>query len=330
MALNTPNQQKQREKMKPDSTSANLILSSKIRMVFWLILGIFFIGSSPIQNQPAQVITRLLMTPETLKNLPIKERVIVDTRSKFKFLMGHIPGSVNLNNWKDFTTKKDGVEGLLINDKNLISHILGNAGLNPTQSVIIYGDPGNPWRTDGRFFWMFERYGFTKVAILDGGLYSWKESGGTVESGFSEKRKTTKFDPKLINLKSETIADKLLINKILNSKNYVLIDNRTQREYLGATPYGSPRGGHIPNAINIHWPAFFNKNGTLKSALELSQLLNESGIKSHQEIIVYCTGGVRSAMAYFVFRYLGYKVRNYDGSWWDWSRESNLPIETRG
>tara|TARA_Y100001960_G_C14603413_1_gene791964 strand:- start:71 stop:1063 length:993 start_codon:yes stop_codon:yes gene_type:complete len=330
MTLNTPNEQKQREKMKPDSTSATLNLSSKIRMLFSLILGIFFIGSSPIQNQSPQVIPELLISSDTLKNLPSKEMVIVDTRSKFKFLIGHIPGAVNLNNWKDFTTKKDGVEGLLIRDRNLISHILGNAGLRPTQSVIIYGDPKNPWRTDGRFFWMFERYGFAKVAILDGGLDSWKESGGTVERGFPVEHKTTELDPKQINLKPETFADKLLIKKVLNNKNYILIDNRTQREYLGATPYGSPRGGHIPNAINIYWPAFFNKNGTLKSALELSKLLNESGIESHQEIIVYCTGGVRSAMAYFVFRYLGYKVRNYDGSWWDWSSDTNLPVEIRG
>ena len=330
MTLSTPNQQKQREKMKTDSTSATLILSSKIRKVFWLILGLFFIGSSPIQNQPPQIISELLITPETLKILPTKERVIVDTRSKFKFLMGHIPGAVNLNNWKDFTTKKDGVEGLLISNRELISHILGNAGLRPTQSVIIYGDPENPWRTDGRFFWMLEHYGFAKVAILDGGFYSWKESGGTVERGFPVEQKTTELDPKQINLKSETIADKSLIISVLNNKNFVLIDNRTQREYLGATPFGSSRGGHIPNAINIHWPAFFNKNGTLKSALKLSNLLNESGIESHQEIIVYCTGGVRSAMAYFVFRYLGYKVRNYDGSWWDWSSDPNLPAEIRG
>ena len=316
--------------MKTDSTSVTLILSSKIRMLFWLIMGIFLIGLSPIQNQPPQTIPGLLLTPETLKNLPIKERVIVDTRSKFKFLMGHIPGAVNLNNWKDFTTKKDGVEGLLINDIDLISQTLGNAGLNPKQFIIIYGDPRNPWRTDGRFFWMFERYGFAKVAILDGGLYSWKKSGGAVESGFSEEPKTTEFNPKQINLKSETIAVKSLISKILNNKNYVLIDNRTQREYLGATPYGSSRGGHIPNAINIHWPAFFNKNGTLKSNMELSKLLNESGIEPHQEIIVYCTGGVRSAMAYFVFRYLGYKVRNYDGSWWDWSSDPSLPAEIGG
>jgi len=32
-------------------------------------------------------------------------------------------------------------------------------------------------------------------------------------------------------------------------------------------------------------------------------------------------------MAYFVLRHLGYKVRNYDGSWWDWSQNPKLPIE---
>jgi len=223
--------------------------------------------------------------------------------------------------------KKNGVKGLLINDKDFISHVLGNKGLNPKKSIIIYGDPGNPWRTDGRFFWMFERYGFTKVAILDGGIDAWKANGGPVESGFQKKRKTIKLNPNEINLISNVIADKSLINKVLYNKDYILIDNRTRKEYLGATPYGSSRGGHIPNAIHIHWPDFFNHDGTLKSASELSIFLGALGIKPHHEVIVYCTGGVRSAMAYFVFRYMGFKVRNYDGSWWDWSSDPNLPIE---
>jgi thiosulfate/3-mercaptopyruvate sulfurtransferase len=121
-----------------------------------------------------------------------------------------------------------------------------------------------------------------------------------------------------------------LINKVFSDSNYVLIDNRTQKEYQGATPYGSTRGGHIPNAKHIHWPDFFTDEGRLKSATDLTKLLQKAGVRSGQEVIVYCTGGVRSAMAYFVFRYLGFKVRNYDGSWWDWSHDPNLPIETSG
>jgi thiosulfate/3-mercaptopyruvate sulfurtransferase len=114
----------------------------------------------------------------------------------------------------------------------------------------------------------------------------------------------------------------------LGSQDLVLIDNREKHEFDGATPYGSSRGGHIPGALHIDWREFFKPDGTLKSRGELNSLLKAKSIHSDQEIVVYCTGGVRSAMAYFVFRYLGYKVRNYDGSWWDWSHNPKLPVES--
>ena len=120
-----------------------------------------------------------------------------------------------------------------------------------------------------------------------------------------------------------------MIKNILSDKKFKIIDNRIREEFDGTTPYGSPRGGHIPNAIHIHWPDFFRTNGNLKTLSALNSLLDQNGIRPDQEIIVYCTGGVRSAMAYFVFRYMGYKVRNYDGSWWDWS-QSSFPIELNG
>lgn len=313
--------------MKPDNTSASLILSRKIRAVFWATLGIILMGLASPKNPQTQVITELLMTADTLKKIPSEQRFIIDTRPKIQFLMGHIPGAINLSNWREFTSRKNGIRGLLIDEKNFVSDTLANLGLNPEHFIIIYGDPSDPWRTDGRFFWMFERYGFNHVALLDGGLDAWKQIGGATESGFQKKRKFIKINPEAINLNAEVIADKHLINKVLNNKNFALIDNRTQEEYQGSTPYGSSRGGHIPNAIHIHWPDFFKKDGTLKSPNELSRLIKKRGIQTGQEIIVYCTGGVRSAMAYFVFRYLGFKVRNYDGSWWDWSQDPALPIE---
>jgi thiosulfate/3-mercaptopyruvate sulfurtransferase len=312
--------------MKLDSTSAARNLSRKIRGVFCLLAGMILMGLSAQKNTTSE----LLLTPSDLNNIPPKQRVIIDTRAKWKFLSGHIPGAINMSNWREFTTKKDGIKGILIEDKTFISDTFSALGLNPELSIIIYGEPGDPWRTDGRFFWMFERYGFAKVALLDGGLDTWKKSGGTVERGFQKERKFIRLAPESLNLNPEIIADKILINNVLFNNNYILIDNRTQKEFKGATPYGSERGGHIPNAKHIHWPDFFKKDGTLKSATDLSHLLQNAGVQKDQEVIVYCTGGVRSAMAYFVFRYLGFKVRNYDGSWWDWSQDKNLPIETSG
>jgi thiosulfate/3-mercaptopyruvate sulfurtransferase len=312
--------------MKPDSTSAARILSRKIRGVFYLLAGMILMGLSPQKNPTSE----LLLTPTTLKNIPAEQRVIIDTRAKWKFLSGHIPGAINMSNWREFTTKKDGIKGILIEDTTFISDTFSALGLNPEQSIIIYGEPDDPWRTDGRFFWMFERYGFAKVALLDGGLDTWKKSGGAVERGFQKGRIFSRLAPESLKLNPQIIADKLFIKKVLSNKDFVLIDNRTLKEFQGATPYGSDRGGHIPNAKHIHWPDFFKSDGTLKSVNDLSHLLQNAGVRSGQEVIVYCTGGVRSAMAYFVFRYLGFKVRNYDGSWWDWSQDSNLPIETSG
>jgi thiosulfate/3-mercaptopyruvate sulfurtransferase len=312
--------------MKPDITSAARNLSRKIRGIFYLLTGIILMGLSPQKNP----ISELLLTPSALKKIPAEQRVIIDTRAKWKFLSGHIPGAINMSNWREFTTKKDGIKGILIEDKTFISDTFSALGLNLMQPIIIYGEPSDPWRTDGRFFWMFERYGFAKVALLDGGLDTWKQSGGIVERGFQKERKFRKINLETLKLNPNVIADKALINNVLLNKKYVLIDNRTQKEFQGATPYGSDRGGHIPNAKHIHWPDFFKINGTLKSTIDLSHLLQSAGVRFDQEVIVYCTGGVRSAMAYFVFRYLGFKVRNYDGSWWDWSQDSNLPIETSG
>jgi thiosulfate/3-mercaptopyruvate sulfurtransferase len=312
--------------MKLDTTSGTRILSRKIRGILYLLIGMLLMGVSTHKR----TIPELLLTPSTLKKIPAEQRVIIDTRAKWKFLTGHIPGAISMDNWKEFTTKKNGIRGILIEDKTFISDTFSSLGLNLNQSIIVYGEPSDPWRTDGRFFWMFERYGFNKVALLDGGLNAWKESGGSVEKGFQKRRNFSKIAPEKIKLNPETIADKYIINKVLFNKNYILIDNRTQKEFQGATPYGSDRGGHIPNAKHIHWPDFFKKDGTLKSVEDLSRLLQNSGVQPDQEVIVYCTGGVRSAMAYFVFRYMGFKVRNYDGSWWDWSQDSNLPIEISG
>ena len=65
----------------------------------------------------------------------------------------------------------------------------------------------------------------------------------------------------------------------------------------------------------------------MKEKTKISAILERHKISSDKEVVVYCTGGVRSAMAYFVLRYLEYNVRNYDGSWWDWSQNPELPIE---
>ena len=314
--------------MKPDSTSGARILSRKIRVSILLILSLFLTGIHAPQSF-AEKGVGLLITPSMLSAIPQDKRIVVDTRPAWKFLFGHIPGAINLDDWWEFTYKSEGVKGLLKDDKTFIAEKFAPLGFSPGKSIIIYGEPDDPWRTDGRFFWMFEYYGFQKVSLLDGGFASWKKADKKIERGRQNPTPQEKSALNSINLNLDVIADKSMINKYFLSNNFMIIDNRTQKEFDGATPYGSPKGGHIPNAIHIHWSEFFQADGTLKKLPALNSLLSQNAIRLNKEIIVYCTGGVRSAMAYFVFRYLGFKVRNYDGSWWDWSR-SSLLVEHSG
>ncbi|MGC1394371.1 MAG: rhodanese-like domain-containing protein, partial [Coleofasciculaceae cyanobacterium] len=71
-----------------------------------------------------------------------------------------------------------------------------------------------------------------------------------------------------------------------------------------------------------------NEDGTFKSVDELQALYNSQGITADKEIIPYCTIGARAGYIWFVLKHLlGYpNVRNYDGSWSEWSQIPNAAI----
>lgn len=100
-----------------------------------------------------------------------------------------------------------------------------------------------------------------------------------------------------------------------------LIDVRTEAEYSGAAGYPcDPRQGRIPGAQNLDHAIL----------LELSpeEVRDVVGLPEGSEVIAYCHSGSRSAMATAALRAAGYEARNYEGSWHEWSRHDDLPIET--
>lgn len=311
--------------MKKDITNDNGDLSRKIKGLFLAVILAIHAWSLTLPAWADTVKNPVSIDAKQLLLLSSDKTVIIDTRSRWKYFLGHIPGAVNLADWQDFTEKRAGVKGLLIEEKAFIVNKLRPLGIDRYKTIVLYGDPTDRWRTDGRFLWMFERFGFESVRILTGGLDFWKDAGGKIARGKQRRVSPSKLSAEDIHFDENVSAEGAWIHE--NLGRLAIIDNRTEKEFNGATPYGSPRGGHIPQAIHIPWERFFTDNGVLKSQPDLTALLEKNGIRAGQEVVVYCTGGVRSGMAYYAFRSLGYSVRNYDGSWWDWSLNSKLPVE---
>ena len=99
-----------------------------------------------------------------------------------------------------------------------------------------------------------------------------------------------------------------------------LLDVRTPGEFAGEGGYPcDPRQGHIPGARNVeHTELLARAPGEIRELVALPE---------GAEIVVYCHSGQRSAMAAEALRTAGYEARNYAGSWHEWSRAQELPVE---
>jgi thiosulfate/3-mercaptopyruvate sulfurtransferase len=108
----------------------------------------------------------------------------------------------------------------------------------------------------------------------------------------------------------------------LGEEGLVVLDVRSGAEYSGAL--GSPcdpRQGHIPGARNVDVGALLAAWPDLDAVRALVDAQPET------EVIAYCHTGQRSAYAVEILRAAGFDARNYPGSWHEWSRDAELPVE---
>jgi thiosulfate/3-mercaptopyruvate sulfurtransferase len=176
-------------------------------------------------------------------------------------------------------------------------------------------------------FWMLEYLGLRKLRILDGGWVKWVAEKRRFEHGTVSPKPgsfTARVQPELIVAKDEL---KKLVKR--PHPETVIADARSLEEFAGKEVQGIPRPGHIPTAISVPWNGFLNPDATVKDLDKIKAQLEDKHLHESHEVICYCTGGVRSAWLYFVLKLAGYtKVRNYPGSWWEWSRDFAAPVET--
>ena len=269
----------------------------------------------------------LIDTVTVEQNLGRADLVVIDVRGKAASAFGgHIPGAVQAT-WHEFSDPNAAARGLLDPDLSRIEQKIQMLGISHDSDIVIYSNPFDNWGDEGRMFWMLQYLGLTRLRILDGGWVKWiaeqrRYEHGTVTPKPGDFRASP--DPALIVFKDEL---KKLVKR--PHPETVIADARSLEEYAGKEIQGIPRPGHILSAISVPWNTFLKPDATVKALDAIQANLEEKGLHESQEVICYCTGGVRSAWLYVVLRLAGYpKVRNYPGSWWEWSRDFAAPVET--
>ncbi len=243
--------------------------------------------------------------------------LFVDAREKEQYGNGHIEGAIHI--WRDELS--DSLQ--MMRSVEEIEKILGNKGISPQDTLIIYDDHG--CAESARLWWVLHFCGFDNTYLLNGGYSHWKRHKLPVSN--SVVRRTSKEFRFPTDIQADFYITQSELETELSNADLVILDSRTKAEFDGAfNKKGALSAGHIPGSIWLDYMETVDQNPDSDKRIlpleDLNSLFESRGITSSDNIVTYCHSGARSAQTTFILtQLLKYpNVRNYDGSWIEWSR----------
>ena len=235
---------------------------------------------------------------------------------------GHIPGAVLWNAYADLRDANYTPVG-----RAELERLLSRSGISLDTCVVVYG------YSAPLGFWLLKAHGHEDVRMLMGARDQWAQAGHQWSTDVPEPAERT--HPPL-GANAALLASREAVQAAIDDPAQIVLDVRAEIEYggewfwpSGATE-GAGRAGHIPGAISVPIDLLRAEGGTLKSPEELRRTLEQAGVAKDKTVITYCTIGNRASEAWFALTYLlDYPdVRVYYGSWVEWGKATDTPIET--
>ena len=276
---------------------------------------------------------KVLISPAELSAMiPSPDVVVIDTRSPEAYAAGHIPGAVNLFEVFTFlaTSTPEGVSEL----RETFAKYFGAVGLSGRELPVFVEESMNSgFGMSCRGYFLMQFLGYPKAQILHGGLTAWKAAGLpiTTEVPVVEAKTFPVQDTG-----QDIIIDYQTMLAALGGET-ALVDVRDVDEWVGtsSSPYGpdfAPRKGRIPGAKWLEWYRMMKPTPSgpmFKSKAEILAECATVGVTPDTPVFLYCFKGARASNTFVALKEAGIKdVRMYFGSWNEWSRNPELPIES--
>ena len=187
-------------------------------------------------------------------------------------------------------------------------------GVNKDSIIIIYDDKGI--YSSPRAWWMFKAFNHKNVAVLDGGLPAWLDSGYEIESVKTYFIEQGNFIAKYQSNLMKYFED---VKKESSNPYHKIVDARSEDRFNSkvSEPRKGLRSGKIPNSINLPFENILN-GYTLKDKNDLNTIFN-SILNKEDQITFSCGSGITACVLALGAEIVGYNnISVYDGSWTEW------------
>lgn len=272
--------------------------------------------------EPAVNQSMIVSTDWLAKHLNDEDLVLLQVGDKQEYDAAHLPGAQYIQT-SDISTPRG--QGLILElpPVDQLKTTFEKFGLTDKSRVIVYF--GKDWVTPtSRVYFTLDYLGLgDRTSILDGGLPAWIAEKRPVTAEVKQP-KVGSFTP---HPNAKLVVDADWVKANLSKPGVAILDARDAKFYTGAEAGNMPRAGHIPSAKSIPFGTLVEDSNKFKSPEALRALFDAAGVRPKDTIATYCHIGQQASLLYFVAKYLGYDAHLYDGSFQDWSKRTELPVE---
>ena len=238
----------------------------------------------------------------------------------------HIPGALFADLNRDLSGRPTGTNGRHpLPEVDDLRRFFGRLGIAEGIQVVAYDQDTGMFAS--RLWWLLRWLGHDAVAVLDGGLAAWLQSGHSASSS-PESVGPREF---IGTPRAKYAVEVHEVERAVASGDRRLLDARAPERFNGLVEPIDKVAGHIPGARNYFFMRSLDNRGRFLPAAALHTQISTAlaGVEPDQTI-VYCGSGVTAAHTVLAMEQAGLSgARLYVGSWSEWSSDGRRGVEKR-